>query len=228
MVFTLKAVIDTGTMITLSSTCLMNVFKSLVEANKIELMVSSTIEQESVFTPLGNKRFALNAARIKHALADKTVKVIPPDSRIANEQQKILELANSCFSSRDGNVVIIQKGEAEALALARIYGAKALFIDERTTRSLIENPARLKEVLERRQGQSMSMNGEAVNEFREMFSELRVFRSVDLIALAYEQNLFDHELEHGKLELEAALWAAKFSGCAVSEKEITQYLTAQK
>ena len=35
-----KAVIDTGTMITMSGTCLMNVFKSFVKANKIELMIS--------------------------------------------------------------------------------------------------------------------------------------------------------------------------------------------
>jgi hypothetical protein len=43
--------------------------------------------------------------------------------------------------------------------------------------------------------------------------------------MAYEQELFDHELEHTTLELEAALYATKFSGCAVSEKEIEDYLS---
>jgi hypothetical protein len=119
---------------------------------------------------------------------------------------------------------IIQAGEAEALALARAQGAKALFIDERTTRSLIENPVRLKEVLERRQEQPVRVNEQNLNSIRNMFPNLKMFRSVDIIAFAYEQNLFDHELAHGKLELEAALWAAKFGGCAVSEKEINEYL----
>jgi hypothetical protein len=57
-----------------------------------------------------------------------------------------------------------------------------------------------------------------------MFQNLLMFRSVDLVACAYEQGLFDHELAHGKLELEAALYAAKFAGCAVSEKEIDEYV----
>ncbi|MFA6420192.1 MAG: hypothetical protein WCW13_05300 [archaeon] len=145
----MKAVIDTGTMISLSGTCLMNVFKSFVKHNHIELMISSTVAQESVWKPITNKRFALNAARIKYAMNEQTIKTIPVTSEMTNLQQKILTLSNNVFSTKDGPLKIIQAGEAEALALAKIYGAKALFIDERTTRALIENPTRLKQVLEK-------------------------------------------------------------------------------
>jgi len=224
----MKAVIDTGTMITLSGTCLMNVFREFVRHNKIELLISSTVAEESVWKPLSNKRFALNAARIKYAMSQQTVKVIPLGADIANLQEKVMRLANNSFFTNDGALKIIQAGEAEALAIAKIHNAKAMFIDERTTRSLIENPMRLKQVLERRQDKEVTTNKQNIDLMKSMFSELKMFRSVDLIAMAYEQNLFDHELNHTKLELEAALWSAKFNGCAVSENEIEAYLKAYR
>ena len=220
----IKAVIDTGTMITMSGTCLMNVFKSFVKANKIVLMISSTIAQESVWNPINNKKFALNAARIKYAIDQQIVKSIPKNSQINFEMEKILRIANNIFFTQNGPISIIQSGEAEALALAKIYSAKAMFIDERTTRSLIENPQRLKQVLERRQDEPVRINQDNLNAIRNIFLDLKMFRSVDIIALAYEQDLFNSELAHGKLELEAALYSAKFNGCAVSEREISEYV----
>jgi hypothetical protein len=220
----MKAVIDSGTMITFSSTCLVNVFKNFVEHNKIELFVSEDIEKESVWRPIKNKRFSLNASRIKHLLNSETISVIQTSKEIELLQSQILSLANNSFIANNRPIKIIQLGEAEALALAKIYGAKALFIDERTTRSLIENPFRLKQVLEKRQHTEIKMNENSLSKIKEMFSDLKVFRSVDIVALAYEQNLFDGELDHGKIELEAALYATKYSGCAVSEREIVEYL----
>lgn len=220
----MKAVIDTGTMITLSGTCLMNVFRNFIKENNIELLISSTVAEESVWKPLTNKRFALNAARIKYAINEKIVKLIPTNKETQILQQKILNTANACFSSNEGNLEIIQAGEAEALALIKIHQARALFIDERTTRALIENPTRLKQILERRQDKKITMNSKNIELIKQMFGGLLMFRSIDIVATSYEQNLFDHELGHGKLELEAALYATKFNGCAVSEKEIKEYL----
>ncbi|MBT4870146.1 MAG: hypothetical protein HON47_01065 [Candidatus Diapherotrites archaeon] len=219
-----KAVIDSGTMISLSSTCLMNVFKSFVQHNKIDLMVSSDVARESVWRPITNKRFALNAARIKHAFNDNVVNVVESTAEVRRLEGKILAIANTCFSTKFGPTKIIQAGEAEALALAIIHGAKALFIDERTTRSLIENPSRLKQIIQKKQHTGIEANIEKIKEFRSLFPDLKIFRSVDLIAFAYKQDLFKNELDHGKLELEAALYAAKYAGCAVSEREINEYL----
>jgi len=220
-----KAVIDSGTMITLSSTCLMNVFKNFVRHNNIELIVSSTVADESVWRPISNKRFALNAARIKHAFNDSTITVVESNSEVRKVEGEILATANTCFSTKFGPVKIIQQGEAEALALSRVHNAKALFVDERTTRSLIENPSRLKQILEKKQHTGVDANKQKIQEFRNMFLDLKIFRSVDIIALAYEQDLFGNELDRGKIELEASLYSAKYAGCAVSEKEIEEYLS---
>ena len=96
----MKAVIDTGTMITLSGTCLMNVFKSFVKTNKIELMISSTVAQESVWKPITNKRFALSAARIKYAMNEQTIKTIPITPEISVGMQRILQISNNIFFTR--------------------------------------------------------------------------------------------------------------------------------
>lgn len=217
------AVIDSGTMITFSSTCLMNVFVNFVKENNFELIVSNDVASESVWRPIQNKRFSLNAARIKHLFNSNTVRVI--SSNKSNDlENRILSIANDCFYSKGKPVTIIQRGEAEALALAKIHGAKVLFIDERTTRALFENPLRLKQVLEKRRKENISINREKVKLLHEMFFDLKIFRSVDIVALAYEQDLFNGELDHGKLELEAALYATKFAGCSVSEREIEEYL----
>lgn len=217
------AVIDSGTMITFSSTCLMNVFVNFVKKNNLELVVSNDVAKESVWKPLNNKRFALNAARIKHLFNSGVVKVINSDESNPLED-KILSIANNCFYSNNSPITIIQRGEAEALALAKMHGANILFIDERTTRSLFENPLRLKQVLEKRRQEKIILKMEQVNLLRNMFNDLKIFRSVDIVALAYEQNLFDGEFDKGKLELEAALYSTKFAGCSVSEKEIEDYI----
>lgn len=216
-------VIDSGTMITFSSTCLMNIFVEFVKKNNLKLLVSGDVSRESVWNPIKNKRFALNAARIKHLFNSGVIDVIE-NSEINSIENSILKLANNSFLSKGRPIEIIQRGEAEALAIAKINGAKMLYIDERTTRSLIENPLRLKQVLEKRRKENITMKKENVDKLRNMFNDLLIFRSVDIIALAYEQGLFEKELDSGKLEIEAALYACKFSGCSVSEKEILEYL----
>ncbi len=223
------AVIDTGTMITLSATCLMNVFKNFIKENNLDLIISKDVARESVWKPIENKRFSLNAARIKKIITDGTLTIMPKSNQLEKDTQKILNLTNSIFLTENKNTIkILQVGEAEALAIANQKKCKILFVDERTTRSLIENPMRLKQVLERKQGKQIIINQQKLNEFSNMFRELKVFRSVDLIALAYEQNLFNGELDHSELELEAALYAAKYSGCAVSETEINEYMQNAK
>lgn len=224
----MNAVIDSGTMITFSSTCLMNVFKHFIEHNKINLIVSVDVSEESVWRPISNKRFALNAARIKHLINSDLVNLVKTNNQIELLQKKILDLANNSFSVEGNFIKIIQVGEAEALALAIEHNAKALFVDERTTRSLIENPFRLKQVLEKRQKTRVKINKKNLNEFRKMFKDLKIFRSADVVAFAYEQELFNNELDHGKLELEAALYSTKYAGCAISEREIVQYLKNKK
>ena len=95
----IMAVVDSGTMITFSSTCLMNIFKDFIVHNKIRLIVSSDVSDESVWKPISNKRFALNAARIKHLFNKKIVQVVNSNDEIRNLEFKIMDLANNSFKT---------------------------------------------------------------------------------------------------------------------------------
>ena len=57
---------------------------------------------------------------------------------------------------------------------------------------------------------------------------IKVFRSVERVAVAFEEKLFGKELGDTRKDLEAALYAAKFAGCAVSENEIKEFLRSVK
>jgi hypothetical protein len=119
---------------------------------------------------------------------------------------------------------LLQRGEIEALAIAKELGAEAFAIDERTTRMLIENPEQLRKIIQARRSIRIDVDNSKQRAFSGMFSGLAIVRSVELIALADEYGLLEEELPKGKQSLEAALFAAKYSGCAVSSREINLFL----
>ncbi len=121
-----------------------------------------------------------------------------------------------------------EKGEIEALCLIKELGAEAFAIDERTTRMLIENPLELQKILQARRRIKVGVNKENSKQLQEMFQGTVILRSVELVALAFEQGLLSQELPEGKQSLEAALFAAKYSGCAVSAREINVFLHGKR
>ena len=79
----------------------------------------------------------------------------------------------------------------------------------------------------------MGSNGTLITQeiaakLKEMFSDLEIARSVDLVALAFERKLLGKELPQSKQALEAALYAVKYAGCAVSGNEIEHFLGTKK
>jgi hypothetical protein len=148
--------------------------------------------------------------------------------QLDSETKKIIEkidfLANNAFLLGKKPVKILHSGEIEALALLKKMNADALAIDERTTRLLIENPEELHSSMEKKYEKNIEMNKANVAEFQKMFSEINIIRSSELIALAFEMDALAGEVEKTKKGLEAALFAAKFSGCSVSFSEISDFV----
>jgi len=220
----MKAVMDSSSLISISETCLMDVFGNLVEKTGADFFIPKTVEEESVLRPLKIKRFELNALRIKKAIQKKWIKVAGVDSTTRGEMNLIASIANNVFFSNEKAIKLIQAGEAEALALLKNLGANLLVVDERTTRMLIEKPMALKEFMERRQGIKIKVNEKNLGKFQEMFKGIAIVRSVELIALAFERGLVAGEIEQTKQALEACLFALKYRGCAVSAKEILDFM----
>ncbi len=90
------------------------------------------------------------------------------------------------------------------------------------------DPDRLKEILSKRLHMDISVNKKNLNEFREVTKGIKLIRSVELVAIAYELGLLDKYLvnipDAKRTLLEAVLWGVKLNGCSVSDKEIEEII----
>lgn len=216
---------DSSTLISLSSNCMMTVFRRYCEKNNISPMITPAVYEESISRPWNIKRYELNAVRIKDAVDSGLMIVSARDGFMASESEKLMSLANNIASIRGSALSILHRGEAESLALAKKADAKAIAVDERTTRSLVESPQSMLFFLRKRYGEKIAISERNAQEFMARVSGIQVVRSVELISLSYLDSCYSPDLPNSKKSLEAALYSAKFSGCSVSFGEISNYLS---
>ena len=218
----MSLVFDSSSLISVSQSCLIEVLHDLRDAMKADFVIPQSVLQEAVKRPLHIKRFALNAVRLKKAVDENWLVV----KEVAEKRRatEIMNTANNCFFKRNKSIALLQKGEIDALALTLQNPGSTLVVDERTTRMLVEAPFKLQTLMESRQRQNISVDKENVKAFQSMFKDLNIVRSVELIALSFELGILGKELQQNKQALHAALYAAKFSGCAVSGAEIDNFL----
>jgi len=136
---------------------------------------------------------------------------------IEKETRNLMKIINSAFSTRYEKINLVHEGEVSCLAFSNLYGKENVIItDERTIRMLIEAPKNLKDLMERK------LNTEIKIDNKKLFNLLKfkLIRSSELIYIAYKKNLI--ELKKNKENLEAMLYALKFTGTAVSSKEIEE------
>ena len=222
----MNVIFDASTLISISQTCLVNLLRGLKREMNAEFVVPKSVFYEAVQRPISIKRFELNAIRIKKVIEENSFKVMAcKDKGLFDE---IAGIANACFFIKGKPIKLLQRGEIEALAVIKEHGAEAIAVDERTTRMLIEAPKQLRKILQARRHKKIDIDRENVRRLGEMFKGLSIVRSVELIALANEFGLLQEELPKGSQSLEAALFAAKYSGCAVSSREINIFLNASK
>lgn len=217
-------VFDSSSIISIAETCLIDVFGKLAEETKVRFVIPAHVEDETVTRPLQIKRFELNALRIKKTIDSGWIEVKGLGFAAKQQTKKIMQTANQIFYSKKKPIKLIQRGEAETLALINELRATTLVIDERTTRMLIEDPYLLKDFMEERYGERIDVNKTNLRRFSRLFPKINVIRSVELIAFAFEKRLLEEEIGFSKKALQAALYAVKFRGCAVSSSEIESFL----
>jgi len=218
----MRVVFDSSAIISISQTCLINVIGGLRERMNAEFYIPKAVFDEAVKRPISIKRFELNAIRIKRAIQMGWFRV----AGVSNKRlfDEIGEAANNCFFAKGRAIRLLQLGEIEGLALIKELGAKAFAIDERTTRMLVEDPKGLQGILQARRHVDIKVDSKKASVLGSLFIDLTFVRSVELLALSSELGLLDEELPKGRQSLEAALFAAKYSGCAVSGKEIKAFM----
>ncbi len=217
-------VCDSGSLISLTSSCLMDLLYFFSKKD-IKFVIPPAVKEEAVDYPVrrGIKRFLFSALRINNAIKNGTLTAVE-DPGISIETRRMMELANNMFFVRGKPLKLIHAGESEMLVLAHQVGIDYLLIDERTTRMLIEAPFRLKEHLEKEFGINVMINKNNFKQFREMFGSMNVIRSSELVMLAYDYGFFNKFEDMKKQVLEAALYRIKFSGCSIGFDEIREYL----
>jgi len=215
--------IDSGSLISLSTSCLFDIIKELSNLG-IRFVVSTSVVEESVSYPLKVKRFELNALRISRGISDGWLHTMKLDESSLAMKKQIMEHANRSYYSKHGPITILQEGEAEIMALAYVLNANGIVTDERTMRMLIEDPYGLKDLLQMRRGEKIKINPEVAEFFRKKFKDIVVVRSAELIALSYEKGILQKIVGDVPNLLEGALYSLKYAGCSLSSEEIERFL----
>jgi hypothetical protein len=217
-----KAIIfDTGTLITLSMTCLLDLLINLKKEFNGKFLITKLVEQEMFTRPLEIKKYKLGAMRLKQLLDEKIIEC--PDCIGINSKEinirtnNYLKSANNIFYKKNQPLHLIDQGEAACLALSSILTEKGIknviAIDEKTTRMLCEKPENLKLLMERKLHTKLTSKT-VPNEFK----QFHFIRSAELVYIGFKKNLFNN---NQKDFLDALLYAVKFKGCAITNEEIT-------
>ena len=218
-------VFDTGPIISLAMNNLLWVLKHLERDFGGEFIITPFVKKEGIDRPIKSKRYKFQAMQVMKLFNDGTLKLIE-SKKISSHSRELLELANSIFSSRGENINIVHEGEIQTIAAALLLGSKALVVDERTTRMLIEAPYNLQKILAKKTQMHIEINEEKMKQWQHIIVDIHIIRSTELVALAFEKgylNDFIPDIRSGKEELlDGLLWGLRLNGCAISYKEIAK------
>jgi hypothetical protein len=193
----------------------------LMKALGKELIITPGVKDEIVNHPIQTKRFMLKGMRLQELIKEGTIKVMS-HPELKEETFRIASTANKLLSMGKRTINVVHEGEAESIALYELIDADALLVDERTTRHLIESPEKVRDYMQSRVEHKVDLNLKVADALKKEMKSIKVIRSSEIIAFAYENGIL--KSCETKESLEAALFALKFSGCSITEEEIKEYL----
>ncbi len=224
-------IFDSGPIISLSTSNLLWLLEVLKKKFNGSFAMTEGVKRELVDRPLETLRFKFEALQVQ-SLIEKRVLDVIKDEAVKKKAHELLTLANSILSAHGQNIKIVQTGEMETLAAALLYKAETIVIDERITRTLLENPKGLQLLMEKRLHMQLKLNERALSEFETQTRQVVVIRSIELVTIAYELGMLDNlvvGIPNARRELiESILWSVKLNGCSVTEDEINTIVRAEK
>lgn len=217
-----KALIfDSGTLITFTMTGMLDVLQRLKPLFSGAFLITSAVKEEVIDRPLNVHRFELDALRVQQLL-EQGILELPISASINTDElnvltRQLLEKANHAMQVRGAWVNLVSEAEMSCLALAtmleRQHMKTLIAIDERTTRLLCEKPQALEKMISERLHQRALMVAHDLSGF----AGYRFIRSSELMYVAFKRGVLGIE---GRQALEAALYATKSKGAAISHEEI--------
>ncbi len=222
-------VFDTSTVISIATNNLLWILEPLRKQFNGKFYLPEAVRREVIDRPLRSRRFKLEAMQVLQQIVQGTLNTYE-SQQLRKERQRMLNVVNNIFVARGKGLQIAHEGEIGVIALAKILGAEAVVIDERTTRVLIEQPMMLADLFSGKLHTKVKVNRDSLKKFQEATKGLKVIRSVELGMVAFQMGLLDkyamegtkkYVHEHPKKHvLEGLLWALKLKGCSVTQREI--------
>jgi len=224
-------IFDAGPVISLTTSNLLWLLEKLKTKFNGSFVMPKGVRKELVDKPLTTRRFKFEALQVQKLIESKVFSVIE-DEAVVKKAQEIGKIANSILSAHGKDITILHLGELETVAAAVLYKADAIVVDERVTRTLIENPEGLQRLMEKRLHMQLKLNKKALSDFEEATRHITILRSIELVTLAYEFGFLDKyvvKVPHARKELlESILWGVKLNGCSVTSQEISTIVKSEK
>ncbi len=224
-------IFDSGPIISLATSNLLWLLEELKKSFSGSFAITRGVKHELIDRPLETRRFKFEALQVQSLIERKILSVIEDEAVVAKARE-LLVLANSILSAHGQPIKIMQIGEMQTIAAALLYKADAVVVDERITRTLLENPGALQRLMEKRLHVQLKLNEKALHEFDEATRHITLIRSIELITVAYERGLLDKfvvNIPNARRELlESTLWSVKLNGCSVTEDEINAIVKSER
>ncbi|MCX6777745.1 MAG: hypothetical protein NT157_02565 [Candidatus Micrarchaeota archaeon] len=217
-----SVVCDASSLISLAETCFLPVIHELSQGMRGHFLISDEVKRECIDRPLGMRSHSLTAVRLDAALRNGWIRLAGSADTEA-EAGEFVAVANEIFRVGRKPLRILHRGEAEILALAKSLGVGNVLIDERTTRVLVESPAMLGQHFREEFGSRISVDSGRMREFGRMTAGMNIFRSSELLMVAYEKGFFRGFEDMEAKAAEAGLYSIKFAGCSISFEEIEEF-----
>lgn len=215
---------DAGPIISLVMSRLVWIIPLLKERYGGKFYITPAVKRELVERPINVKRFEFEALQVMKLIRDGVIEVYDKIDQPKIKKLKIF--ANSAFKIKNKTMDVVQEGELESITTALDLGADAVVMDERTLRLLIEQSSAMEKLLEMRFHKEVNVDLEKLNQFSQQFKDVKIIRSIELVAVAYQMGLLDSyipPMKEGKqILIDAVLWSTKFNGCAVTDNEIEE------
>lgn len=224
-------VFDSSTIISLATNNLLRILRPLREKYGGEFYLPLGVKSEIIDKPLTSKKFKFEAMQILSEVADGTLKL---EKESLDEAQRIADLANNIFLLHGNYVKVLHSGETSVIVLAKMLGADAIVVDERTTRLMIENPELVAKIMGDKMHSKVTINWENLEKLKEYLGGMTVLRSIELGIMAYDMGLLKDYLKpkavkiagiQAKRELlDGLLWGLKLRGCSITTGEIDEIM----
>ena len=229
-------IFDTGPIIRLTLNNLLWVLNPLKKIFGGSFIIPEAVKIECIDNPLRTKRFKFEAMQVLRELYVGNLNLVKSEE-ISILSQNLIDITNHTLKAHNAFIQIVQPGEMQVLAAAKLLKSKAVVIDERTTRMLVEEPERLANLMQRRLHTKVTVDYDKLNKLKKLTDGIKIIRSVELATLAYEYKLLNKYIipseekiykNLNKELLDSVLWGLKLNGCSVSHTEIDIILKSEK